>query len=241
MTKSCYLWAILPLLLCQCSPKYYTPNTQNVPLLQAKGQSNISLSGNANQIELQASTAVSDMIGLQLNGGIFFPSDLDNGNGGSGKVIEAGVGYYKPIGDNFVFETYGLLGFGNVENHLPSEVANNPGTTGDIKANIIRYGIQPNFGFVTKYLTAAISARFVALHYSNIEGSLIFEQEDQVIALEDQSNNFLIEPALTLTGGLERLKLKLQVMGSFNLSNSNFRQDNSLVSIGLQYHFRVKQ
>lgn len=224
--------------LAGCNPKFYTPNTQNVPLISEKGETNLVLSGNGNQLELQAAYGLTEKIALKANGGLFFPPEVNNGNGGSGKFIELGAGYFKPINTNFVFETYAIVGFGSVENHLPSTIAANPQTTGDISASIFRYGLQPNFGYKSENFSAAVSSRFVNLVYSDIKGDLIFENANQVNYLKDHASNFLIEPAITLKGGFEKVKLQVQYVYSFNVSNTDFRQDKSLVTIGLNYNFK---
>lgn len=223
--------------IASCSPKFYTPNTQNVPLISEKGETNLTLSGNGNQVEFQGAYGITKNIAVKANGGLFIPSDLDNGNGGSGKFAEFGGGYFKPITENWIFETYGIVGFGNFENHLPSTKNDYPQTNGDISANILRVGVQPNFGYKSKYFSAAISSRIVNLSYSNIKGNLIFEDENQQDYLKDNSSSFLIEPALTVRGGFEKFKLQLQYGYSLNLSNSDFRQDNSFLTIGLNFNF----
>ena len=141
------LMLVVLAMLTSCNPKYYTANTQNVPLISEKGETNLTLSGNGNQVEFQGAYGVGSNIAIQANAGLFIPQDLDNGDGGSGKFFEAGVGYFTPVSEKFVFELYGLVGAGSMENHFPSSVDANPGTEGDISANIFRYGIQPNFGF----------------------------------------------------------------------------------------------
>lgn len=221
-----------------CSPKFYTPNTQNVPLISERGETNLTLSGNGNQIEFQGAYGVTEGFAVKANGALFIPSDLDNGNGGSAKFIEFGGGYFKPIADNFVLEVYGIFGIGNLENHFPASISENPHTNGDISANIFRYGIQPNFGYKSKYFSVAISSRIVNLNYSNIKGNLIFEEADQIIYLNNNSSNFLLEPAITVKGGFEKVKLQLQYGYSLNLSNNAFRQDNSFLTIGLNFNFR---
>lgn len=224
--------------LMSCNPKFYSPNTQNVPLISNKGETNLTLSGNANQVEFQGAYGIGKNIAIKANGGLFLPADLDNGNGGSGKFIELGGGYFKPITEKWIFETYGLLGFGSFENHLPSTKVNNPQTTGDISANILRLGIQPNFGYKSKHFSAAISSRIVNLSYNNINGNLIFDNESQTKYLENNKSNFLIEPALTIKGGLEKLKLQLQYGYSLNLTNNDFKQDKSFLTIGLNMNFK---
>ena len=236
--KSTVFVGILSLTMIACSPKYYSPNTQNVPLITEKGETNLTLSGNGNQIEIQGAYGISQSIALKANGGLFIPKDLKNGNGGSGKYLEIGGGYYKALSNNLVFETYGLIGFGNFENHLPSTTSTNPQTKGDISASLFRIGIQPNFGYKSKYFSAALSSRFVNLSYSSIEGDLIFENENQAEYLDNNASNFLIEPAVTIRGGLEKVQLQFQAGVSMNVSNNNFRQDKSFLTLGLNFNFR---
>jgi hypothetical protein len=226
------------ILITGCSPKYYTPNTLNVPLISKKGETNLTLSGNSNQVEFQGAYGLTKGFAISANGGFFIPSDLNNGNGGSGKFIEFGGGYFKPINNSFVFETYGIIGFGSMENHMPSTVLIYPQTKGNISANVIRYGIQPNFGYKSKHFSAAISSRIVNLNYSNIKGDLIFDGINQIGYLKNNRSNFLIEPALTVKAGFEKVKLQIQYGYSLNLSNSSFKQDNSFLTLGLNFRFK---
>jgi hypothetical protein len=224
-------------LLAGCSPRYYAPNTHNVPLMREKGQINLQVSGNSDLAEFQGAYALSKQFAMQLNGALFVPKDHENGNGGSGSFAEGGFGYYKPVRNNFVFETYGLLAYGSFENHLPSTIEDYPGTSGKISSAIFRYGIQPSFGYFSKYFSIAVSARLLGLNYSGIQGNLTYNNEDQIALLKSQNSSLLLEPALTIRGGLERIKLQLQLGGSYNLTHSNFRQDHSLMSIGLHFRF----
>lgn len=193
------------------------------------------LHGNATRLEASAAFAVEEHMGLTLDGGVFFPADDEQGDGGKGQFIQAGGGYFTPIGENWVFETYALIGYGKVQNHFPSTLDSFPATTGVLDANMIRFGVQPAFGFSSRFFDAAISARMCGLNYFNTGGSLIFDREDQVTYLKDQGTQFLIEPALTLRGGLEYLKLQVQIGRSFNVTNSDFRQDDGHITVGLLY------
>lgn len=232
-----FILMALGFVLVSCSPKFYTPNTQNVPLMSHKGETNLTLSGNDSQVEFQGAYAITQNIAIQANGGLFIPSDLDNGNGGSGKFIELGGGYFKPVTENWIFETYGILGFGSFENHLPNTKSSNPGTEGDISSNIFRVGVQPSFGYKTKHFSAAFSSRFVNVSYSNIEGDLIYGGEVQTDYLKNNSSQFLMEPAFTLRGGFEKLKLQLQYGYSFNLTDSEFKQEHPYLTLGLNFNF----
>ena len=134
-----------------CNPKYYSPNTKNVPIISEKGETNLTITGNNNQVEFQGTYGLTNNIAIKGNGGLFIPSDLENGNGGSGKFFEVDGGYFNLVQNHFIVETYLILGLGSLENHLPSTVNDNPGAEGDISANVIRYGIQQNIGYKSTY------------------------------------------------------------------------------------------
>lgn len=216
-----------------CNPIYYSPNTQNVPLLLEKGEGIGSAATDGSRFEAEGAYALSDGIGVQVNAGVYRPDDLDNGDGGSGHFFEGGIGYFAPLQDGIQWEVYGLLGTGSFENHFPSTVNGNPGTTGDISGSLLRYGLQPAVGYRTGRFEAAVSSRLVGLSYSGVEGSLIVDSEDQVAMLEEGGTYFLVEPALTLRAGFDRFKVQLQIGGSFNLTDGEFPQDDSMTSIGV--------
>lgn len=222
-----------------CSPVYHVPATQNVPLLMEKGQGRVAAFSDGGSAEIQGSYALSNSLGLQLNTGFYFPANEDNGNGGSGQYIEAGLGYFTPISADgkLVFETYGLLGTGGLENHFPSTVQANPGTTGTLEAKAFRYGIQPALGFRSDFFEAAASARLMGINYSDPQGSLIFDNEDQVQYLKDHPSQLVLEPALTLRAGLDWGKIQLQYAHSINLSDDTFRQSEGHLTIGLIFAF----
>lgn len=238
MKKHFLALALSAFLAAGCSPKYYSANPQNVPLISEKGQYSLNANaGTGGQLGVQGAIGVTNTLAIQGNAGIFIPDEVD-GNRGSGSLAELGVGYYRPVTERFVFEAYGLFGVGRVENHLPSTTQQYPETTGDIYASMVRYGIQPNIGFVTKYFTIAVSSRLVFLDYYNIHGDLMFDNQDQVTYLNNNRSNFLFEPALTIRGGLEKIKLQFQIGSSFNLTNSNFRQDVGFAMVGLNFNLR---
>ena len=214
-----------------CSPNYYIPNSHNVPLLSEKGEFAATAAAREGQADIQATYAVGDHVGIMANSAFFFPKEKD-GNGGSGRYFEAGAGYFTPVSSNgFIFETYGLLGVGSMENHFTSSDDQN--NRGRIEAQLFRAGVQPAIGYKSEYFSAAISTRLAYLNYSSVEGDLIFDQTDQIRYLQDHNNHLLFEPALTLRGGLEKIKLQLQIGTSINLSHSDFRQGKEFLTLGL--------
>lgn len=229
---------VLALTLSSCSTKFYVPNTQNVPIIDSRGQTNLTLAGNGNQVEFQGAYGLTDGLAMQVNGDWVIPPDLENGSGGSGRFVEGGLGYFKRISKDFLFDTYALAGFGNMENHFPTSGLPNPTPAGIISANLNRFSLQPGLSFRRKYFSITGSARVSSLNFTSIEGNLTLDNIDQVAYLGSNKSNFLVEPALTIRGGVEKIKLQLQVLHSFNLSHSDFRQDDGLVSIGLNFNFK---
>lgn len=221
-----------------CSPIYYSPNTQNVPLLSGKGDHSVAVSGNGTRIELQAAYAAGEHFGLGLDAGFVRQKDDVEGDGGKGKFGEVQAGYFQNFSEHFIFETYALVGFGDVENHFPSSVIANPATNGQIESSLLRVGLQPAIGYRSRFFEAALSARLANLNFSNTRGSLVFEQTDQAGYLENNKSMWLIEPALTLRGGTDMLKLQIQASLSTNLTNKDFRQDDGQLTIGLVYRPR---
>jgi hypothetical protein len=224
---------VVGLCLGGCNPIYYSPNTQNVLIAPSRGDLSASAAADGNRAELQAAYAITDAVAVQLNGGIFEPDELENGDGGSGKFLEVGAGYFAPLRGSFAWEIHALFGAGSFENHFPSTVDENPGTAGEISADLVRFGFQPAIGYRSRYVEAAVSSRLLGLAYRNIEGALVYDEQDQVEALRDGGSYFLFEPALTLRAGLPRAKLQLQTTRSINLSDRDFRQDESMLTIGV--------
>lgn len=227
--------AIFALTVCSCSPIYYSGSTQNVAMLEEQGSFRAGASGNDSRGGGEFSYAVTDHFGVLGNGTVYFPKDDDNGNGGSGSRFEFGGLYYTKLGEKMRFETNAIVGFGNVENHFPATAVDYPGTNGKISANIFSYGIQPALGFSSKYFQMAFSCKLFGLNYNGISGNLIYQGENQQQYLADNKSNFMVEPALTLRGGFEFLKLQLQFGRSLNMTNSSFKMDDNFMTVGLLF------
>jgi hypothetical protein len=214
-----------------CGPVYYVPNTQNVPVMKEKGQTNLSFGINTSEstdgFEFQGAYGLTDKMALQLN--FDRVKSSDDSSYGSGNFVEFGPGYYKNLSKHFVFETYGLLGFGSLKYE---ENYNEPL---EIKANFIRLGLQPTISFSSKYFIASLSGRIANLNYNAVSGNYY-----DVEYLKTNNSHWLIEPALTVQAGSENVKLQLQFQLSENLSDPYFSQDYSLLSIGLKVNLNPK-
>ncbi|MBP6236010.1 MAG: hypothetical protein KA270_09295 [Saprospiraceae bacterium] len=228
-----------------CSPIYYSPNAQNVPLISAKGEKNISVnagSSNANNLfnsvsvlDLQGSYGITNRLAIQLNAGFFNVSKNERGGGGNGKLFETAIGYYVPVNEHFLFETYALFGFGNFNNIVSGPASNT--INENISGSLMRYGIQPDFGYKSKDISVAVSTRLLKLNYFDISGNLTYEGENQVDYLTQNSSYLLFEPALTLRAGWQAFKIQLQLGNSYNLTNVSFRQGKTFFIAGFHLNF----
>ena len=236
---------IVIVLFCDsCSPIYYVPNTQNIPMLEAQGQSKISASFNLTDAtaggELQAAHAVTNRIAVLAN--LLYCKAKDDNANGSGKQIELGPGYYKKIANNLIFESYALVGFGNVENIFTKTHYTTKDTIRfdeNVKANFYRIGLQPSISYKKKNFDIAFSTKLSNVVYNNIKGNLVNEVNsvlvNEVDDLKKNKNNLFMEPALTISGGSSKFKLQLQLQKSYNLSNAKFKYDDFQLSLGLKY------
>lgn len=228
MKKLIFLLIFAPIV--GCSPVYYVPNTQNVPAITEKGQTNISFGLNSSEstdgIEFQGAYGLTHKIALQFN--TDWPKYSDDSSNGSGHIIEFGPGYYKNLSEHFVFETYGLIGFGSLK------YEENNTNYQSIKANFFRIAAQPSISFTSKYFIASFSNRISNLNYNSISGNYY-----DIEYLKANNSQWLFEPALTLQAGIKNIKLQLQYQHSINLTDSNFLQDYDFVSLGLKVNFNA--
>jgi hypothetical protein len=141
-----------------------------------------------------------------------------------GLFVEGGAGLYRPVKRRLLFDTYGLFGLGHVNNDFSSA---------NVKAYLLRYGVQPSIGFRSRYFDAAVSSHFVGLSYMKIRGNAV----DEIQYLRDAGTQFLIEPAVTVRVGAPALKLQLQGGRSYNQTSRSFRQTRDIVSVGLVFEF----
>ncbi len=224
------------LLVAGCFPHYYVPNTQNTPMIRTEGDVSGSFHvSTGNLSEFHGAYGITENVAVQINGGFAsFGNDVD-GDGGSGKYFQLGIGYYSNPSDHVLFDVYSLAAFGDLENHFPSTLRSNPGTTGKITANAIRIGIQPSISLYNDYLSITGSAQLSSLNFSSIDGSLIFAGENQIEYLMSNNKNILFEPAVTLRAGIKNVKLQTQVAQSFNLSNPDFSQVPAIMSVGVTF------
>lgn len=221
-----------------CSPRYYAPDTHNIPLISRKGETNLAVSGSSDRVEFQASHGLTSAIALKANGGFYFPSNeyFEAENGGSGKFIEFGAGYFKKLNENWIFETYGIFGMGSLENNFVRQSFDTD-ALGKLSAKIRRYGIQPNIGYKNEDFIFGASTRFLHLSLDEIEGDLVSSQINQQTYLRENNSHFLIEPAIIFGIAFNKFSVKANLGLSLNLTDFDFEQYNSYISFTTSFNF----
>jgi hypothetical protein len=234
------LWGVALLGITACGPKYYIPNTQNMPLFTHKGEKNFNFSANLGQAELMSAMAVGNNTGVMLNASKF-------GAGPSG-FMEIGLGHFHVNDKNWIFETYGLAGIGTIEYRYQNDDIVGPllfwpilfteNGKGSMRARTTRFAVQQNIGFKGKNISNSFSLRAGVLNYSNIKGDLQINDRNEVRYLKSHDSQVLFEPAYTVKFGSDQINFQTQVGASFNLTQASFPQRNFWFTAGMNLRFR---
>lgn len=226
------------ILLQACVPMYYAPNAHNVPLLKEKHELRINAGltavEDASGPEIQAAYAITDHLGLMIQGAYLKGGNYDTSWEGEGKIAEIGMGYFKSLGNNMVAEVYGGAGFATITNQR-------------YEAFDLRFAkpfIQPTFGFNSKYFEFAFSPKIALVHYKE---PLILAEEYVIdangignyITTKQQQTFFAVEPAITIRAGWKFIKLQGQPGWSFqDIPYSRKVSFNMGLSFNLAYRYQ---
>ncbi|MEI6347524.1 MAG: hypothetical protein WCP69_06225 [Bacteroidota bacterium] len=218
----------------------YRPNMQNVPLLSEKNEVRATIG----PTDFQGAFAVTDNLGIMVNGSLVngqTQSNFDNFNSNyttqvsKGSLIEAGVGYYKPLNENALFEVYGGVGAGK-NSIVSSEFSNGISfVNSSIYANSSRFFVQPSIGFSNDYVDFAFSTRFVLQKYSKIDTlgyTTTMLYNDDLLNIDQPIFAFL-EPALTLRIGYKYVKFHAQAMYSYKYNSEPLNYFPVNVNVGI--------
>ena len=224
-------------LISSCTSSYYMPNVQNVPLHTEKDEvtltGSVGTSFEVESFDFQGSYAFEDNFAVMVNGQ-FATGGRNNSNGensGNGVMLEAGVGYYKPLSDKFIFETY----VGGAGGSVINEYENNARS----KISLRKIFLQPQIGFKSKHFDFAFSYRlnWLSIPNSDLIGILPENEIDNFNAVENFGTNLFIEPGFTMRIGNDPIKLQAQIVSSRPIRNLTFNQDYVIFSMGVHATF----
>ncbi len=208
-------------ILLQTGCVVYVPNVINTPLLSEKGEIQANLNFGSSGFDPQISGAVSDHVGLMLNGSFKNSSWNNSIYFNKHNFVEAGAGYFKKFEKYGVMEVYGGAGIGNIKSYYQDIWSDSA-----VSVKSRRFFIQPAMGVKTDYFEGSFASRFVLLN-------LDIDSETRT--------NFFIEPAVTLKGGSKNIKAVFQLGYSFPLGAVTDKlYDPFLLSFGIQGSFGTK-
>jgi hypothetical protein len=215
---------LLPSLFFYSCRTVYAPNALNVPLLQEKGELKATIATN----NVQLATAVTDHVGVMVNGYLNAYTSDDKALKNNGKGAEIGVGYFGHTDQRITYEAYGGAGLYNVR--IKEE--NNTKT---FDADAVKYFVQPAVGWVNQYFEVAFSPRLTVVKYASpdIVGYSTQEQTENYFNIVDQKAHAFLEPTITVRGGYRFVKIQAQFGRSFKLSKNDINFDDGIGSIGL--------
>ncbi len=206
-------------ILNSCAP-LYIPNVVNTPMLTEEEDFNASIHLGTSGYDAQGAYAITENLAVMLNSSFINSTSDSTDSYHKHFFVEAGAGYYKPIGKYFLFDTYAGYGIGRVNSYQSADIFLSYADT-----YVNRFFVQPSFSFVCPYFEAAIAPRTV----------MAFVSQSDV-----NQTGFFFEPTLVLKTGAPSFKATAQVGLSFMLNEyeNSFNYQPFIFSIGLQYSFR---
>lgn len=200
-----------------CNPVYF-PNSINSPMLRNKKEIQANMMVGTGGFELQSAYAVTDDLGLMLNGS-YIASTKNDTIKEVRSLGELGLGYSKRFGEMGQFEIFGGAGLGKVPADFRG--TNYDGTQ---KANLTRFFIQPAIGLSSKIVDFSFASRFVAVNAGG------------------ETNTF-IEPGFIVKLGYKNVKLVGTLGVSIPTKDATERKwDHNpfMIGIGLHLNFNRK-
>lgn len=159
---SAFLLCLIITLLYSCAPTTYTyiKTIPNTPFLREQGDRNINVNFNTNKVEIQGAYSPVNHIGIQANS--FISSTASYG--------ELVGGYYQPVKDIFLWEVYGGMGYGDVNQAIIFQENTNLNraksfNTHRTNAQYARYLIQTGIAYTSDWIKLGISLRSSYAHY----------------------------------------------------------------------------
>jgi hypothetical protein len=226
-----------------CTPKYYFPTMQNVPLLTESSEIQATSNFTFTSASINLAGSPVKHLGLQVNLARIYSPAFGNGFSGRQSLKEFGVGFYSKVYNAFTIESYLIGAMGHSVNNTSSHIGDYDTLVPaqSISTSFRRNGVQLNLGFKFPHGILGFGFKFSRLHFYNINGDLVYEGIHQFQYLSQNNNMWLMEPAFTYRMGGERLQFSTQVCLSNNLTKSDFHQSKLQLGVGLNFNFVIKK
>jgi len=231
------------MLVYSCTPPLYIPNTANVPVLLKQGDLEVGISTGSNGWDAQLATAVTDNIGVMLNGSFANTAGNDRKDYHKHHFTEMGIGYTYILNTEDVEESkmkYFISGFvgggmGKTSGVVEfNEFFGSDTIVNSLSGDYSRIYFQPFIGMSNKHMSLTFSTRISRVSFSSITYDLSWASSyDQ----QSPRNNIFYEPTVTFKIGGKYVKFFTQIgvsVGHYGNAESGFKQRPSIGIIGIQ-------
>ena len=226
-----------------CTPPLYIPNTANVPVLLEQGDLEIGISTGSNGWDAQLATAITDNIGIMVNGSYANTTGSNRKDYHKHNFSEIGLGYtyilnkenVEPKSFKYFVSLFAGGGIGKSDGLVEfKEFFGSDTITNSLSGDYTRFFLQPYVGMSNKHISLLFSTRVSRVAYSSIKYNLSWAGSyDQ----KSPQNNIFFEPTVTFKVGGEHLKFFTQMgfsLGYYNNTTSGFKQRPAIAIIGIQ-------
>lgn len=220
----------------------YVPNMVNVPLLKEKNELRATVSISDYQFAYSATENIAFMLNGYIkntsvsNSGSYSGSDYST----SRNLVEGGIGYFKPLTEDFIFETFvgggiGKFAYNNTYNSSYIYTGTSGSTNKTYSANFTRYFVQPSIGYSIDFIDFAFSTRIIQLGFNNINnvGYSDSDLRDENLSSISNTTYYFIEPALTLRLGYKWGKVHMQAVYSNKINSEELNYQQFTMNVGL--------
>jgi hypothetical protein len=212
---------------------YYAPPAAYSPLSSEKNHFDFNITHSAGSslsgYELHSGYIVSKNIGLMAT-----YSQMKNTSGSPSNTsynrFELGVGYIKPLKNNWHFETYAGMGSGRINNYHH---------TGYSNVGVTNYFIQPAMALNSRRKTATFGmlSRFSGVNF-NVKQKQFDDDREQITAknlkaLEDDPFHILWEPGIVMRAGWKNFKFNGGYTYSVDLTGNDLHRSKGKVTLGV--------
>ncbi|PLX06349.1 MAG: hypothetical protein C0596_17930 [Marinilabiliales bacterium] len=227
-----------------CSHTYYHAPSHNVPLFKEKNEFSLlvsDISQIVNEVEVQGAYSVTDEAAIAAN--LMIRPGI--------QYFDLAGGFYKPMGDEYIFEIFGGGGIYN-QNHSYTDMEYNsnlniliPVQYGSANITSFRSYIQPSWGVTGEIIDMAISPRVSYFNIYSVENNITdtivgtygYDQSRIVNLMEAKRHYLFFEPAATMRVGWKYIKIQVQYSYTLPLGYCNFDYSASNLSFGVYFNF----
>lgn len=229
-------------MLCSCSPYYYSPNKGNVPNIRERNDIRLDAGLGGGLVmrgaDMQLAYAPLNHIGIMVNGALTSSiSSTENSfisrRESRSKYLEAALGYFTKLEENknWVFEVYAGAGKGDYKIFYTVDQT--------ARVNLEKYFIQPSLSFThpNKNIEFSIGSRFSGVKHSLGYSNLIDNVDDGWYRSGNLRNNLdqfsaYWEPTFRFSGGGKNVKGYVSYTPSVAMFNAG-SIDREFVNISL--------